>query len=753
MSSRKNSCNFDISQYIPKRTSSNGTNVVKMLEAFQPTLKQRNDSICSSSSRITVSNPDIFSRLLGKRLSLPTTLSQDRRIQVTLDADTFIRLWIKHLSNSLDIKLAVLYKLAVHADPDYFLFYHENGRQSTIPLNDDELVYICQISDDNRTNRVLVAPINGFMLVPRQRDDYSGSNYYVLKSTVVDSPTDTQLSDPDTISLPSSTVSSNEIWTTRPSSSTVSSNELWAIKPSSSASSRPSLPSSELWATKPLISSSDLWATKPSLPSSDLWATVPSTLTETRRPSASVLWPVEDQTNIPVEGISLYDPPTPQNDGPIMEFPTNDTLPSPVSDKPQTSESTSEEAIVMFGERPSVEKLYRDIDKYLPGHDLDKEILVEPAPPITAISPVVSRRLLGHRQSVRVVAKQAHQRWRQATTNVMMVNTLLRRKSTKMWDRPVERVKPGEETIIVATDTLTPTKFRWMRGNLIGRGSFGRVYHALNIAAGEWIAVKQLDMAVTASDHRNQELQDRSDALYREIRLLKDLDHENIVQYIGYDSDLKEGHTYIFLEYVPGGSISGLLHQYQSFDEPLVKFFTRQILCGLEYLHDKNILHRDIKGGNVLIDLDGVCKITDFGLSKNQKQGVYDPVSDHTNMKGTIFWMAPEVLSENYSAKVDVWSLGCTVLEMVTGRHPWTELTTLAALYQIGSHKAPEIPSHLSDEAKDFLQLCLKIKPEDRPTASELLQHPFVQPDPTYDFKTSLKMQKKKEEVPYPTNF
>lgn len=498
------------------------------------------------------------------------------------------------------------------------------------------------------------------------RSNYASnhSNYYVLESSDINSPTGTQLSDPDNISLPSSTVSSNELWATRPS-----------------------LPSSELWATKPSLSPSDLWAPEPSLSSSDLWATVPSILNEEKISSISSLWPVEDQrseSNAVFEGISLYDPPTPKNYQPSIGFPTNiNTPPSPIgSDKTQKSESTTEE-VVMFGERPSVEKLYRDIDKYLPGHDLDKEILVEPTQPATVISPVISRRLLGHRQSVRVVAKQAHQRWKQATNNVIMVNSLLRRKSTKMWGRAVERVKPGEERCIIAADTLTPTKFQWMRGNLIGRGSFGRVYHALNIAAGEWIAVKQLDMAVTPSDHRNQELQAHSDALYREIRLLKDLDHDNIVQYIGYDSDIAEGHTYIFLEYVPGGSIYGLLNQYQFLDEPLVKFFTRQILCGLEYLHARNILHRDIKGGNVLIDLDGVCKITDFGLSKNQKQGAYDPMSNNSNMKGTIFWMAPEILTNNYSAKVDVWSLGCTVLEMVTGEHPWMKLTTLAALYQV----------------------------------------------------------------------
>lgn len=130
-SPRKNSSNFDISQFIPKRTSSNETNVIKMLEAFQPTLKSNK----SHSPRIHANdNTNILSKLFGKRLPLPTCISEDRRIQVTLDADTFIRLWIKKNSNSLDIKYAVLYKLAIEAEPDYFLFYHENGVQSSESL-------------------------------------------------------------------------------------------------------------------------------------------------------------------------------------------------------------------------------------------------------------------------------------------------------------------------------------------------------------------------------------------------------------------------------------------------------------------------------------------------------------------------------------------------------------------------------------------------------------------------------------------
>jgi serine/threonine protein kinase len=133
---------------------------------------------------------------------------------------------------------------------------------------------------------------------------------------------------------------------------------------------------------------------------------------------------------------------------------------------------------------------------------------------------------------------------------------------------------------------------QWIRGGLIGKGSFGRVYHALNLVTGEWIAVKEVDTAITQADKLNRDMQEAADALYREVSLLKDLDHENIVQYIGYDSDVTEGHIYIFLEYVPGGSISSLLSQFRPFDETLTSFFTRQILKGLEYLHERHILHR-----------------------------------------------------------------------------------------------------------------------------------------------------------------
>jgi serine/threonine protein kinase len=136
------------------------------------------------------------------------------------------------------------------------------------------------------------------------------------------------------------------------------------------------------------------------------------------------------------------------------------------------------------------------------------------------------------------------------------------------------------------------TKIQWIRGALIGKGSFGRVYHAFNVAAGDFIAVKQVETPKTNGDILNAQQQEVVESLYQEITLLKDLDHEHIVEYLGYDTDDSEGVINIFLEYVSGGSISSRLARHGAFEEPVVKHFTRQILLGLEYLHDRSILHR-----------------------------------------------------------------------------------------------------------------------------------------------------------------
>ncbi|KAJ7883480.1 kinase-like domain-containing protein [Mycena olivaceomarginata] len=124
--------------------------------------------------------------------------------------------------------------------------------------------------------------------------------------------------------------------------------------------------------------------------------------------------------------------------------------------------------------------------------------------------------------------------------------------------------------------------------------------------------------------------------------------------------------TQFFLEYVPGGSIGSCLLKHGSFDEDVTKSFTSQILAGLEYLHSKGILHRYLKSDNILVEMTGVCKISDFGISKRMD----DQNDANRSMQGAVFWMAPEVINTQekvYSLKIDIRSVGCVVLEMWAG--------------------------------------------------------------------------------------
>lgn len=249
----------------------------------------------------------------------------------------------------------------------------------------------------------------------------------------------------------------------------------------------------------------------------------------------------------------------------------------------------------------------------------------------------------------------------------------------------------------------------WMKGSLIGRGTFGDVYLGLNPISGELMAVKQVELPVenSATEERKKSM---VEALHREIELLKEIEHENIVQYIGSQTD--DSYFSIFLEYVPGGSVAGLLSSYGAFQEPLVKSFVRQILKGLTYLHGKDIVHRDIKGANVLVDNKGGVKITDFGISKKVEENIMQgqAASHRPSLQGSIYWMAPEVVKQTqYTRKADIWSLGCMVVEMFTGDHPFPEFSQMQAIFQIGCYTAPNIPSNLSPDAQDFLKCTFQL--------------------------------------------
>ncbi|KAF9971795.1 hypothetical protein BGZ73_005158 [Actinomortierella ambigua] len=312
--------------------------------------------------------------------------------------------------------------------------------------------------------------------------------------------------------------------------------------------------------------------------------------------------------------------------------------------------------------------------------------------------------------------------------------------SQRQQQRPVVHMEAGkvmdrsQQGIYQHPQSGAIRTFRYLKGGLIGRGSFGRVYHAFNLDTCEMIAVKQVDLPTTLSERNCDRLKTSVKALFDEMEVLKDLEHENIVQYLGFSHT--DDTANIFLEYVSGGSIESCLKRSGPFPEAVIKFFSRQILLGLEYIHSKRIVHRDIKAANVLVDEQGTCKISDFGISKRNaaSQGGYD--EDVGSLQGSVFWMAPEmVTSKAYGAKVDIWSFGCLVLEMFTGQQPWKGYAPQQALFTIGSSSAhPPIPETICEEGQRLLARCFITDANLRPTAAELLQDPFVAEQPTFKF-------------------
>ncbi|KAI5384179.1 mitogen-activated protein kinase kinase kinase 3 [Lathyrus oleraceus] len=266
-------------------------------------------------------------------------------------------------------------------------------------------------------------------------------------------------------------------------------------------------------------------------------------------------------------------------------------------------------------------------------------------------------------------------------------------------------------------ENTTPNLSKWKKGKLLGRGTFGHVYLGFNSENGQMCAIKEV--RVGCDDQNSKECLKQ---LNQEINLLNKLSHPNIVQYHG--SEPGEESLSIYLEYVSGGSIHKLLQEYGPFKEPVIQNYTRQIVSGLAYLHGRNTVHRDIKGANILVDPNGEIKLADFGMAKH-----ITSAASMLSFKGSPYWMAPEVVmnTNGYSLPVDIWSLGCTLIEMAASKPPWSQYEGVAAIFKIGNSKdMPEIPEHLSNDAKNFIMLCLQRDPLARPTAQKLLEHPFI---------------------------
>ena len=262
---------------------------------------------------------------------------------------------------------------------------------------------------------------------------------------------------------------------------------------------------------------------------------------------------------------------------------------------------------------------------------------------------------------------------------------------------------------------------RWKVVESIGIGGFGQVIKAINLLNGSLFAVKRLFY-----NPENMPQVNFVEALKKEIEILKPLDNLHIVKYIG--SEMIRGSLYLYLEYLPGGSLAKLLYKTGPLPELTVANYTRQILEGLKYLHDNGIIHRDIKSENVLLDSDGCLKLSDFGCSRKYN----DDLSETglvSSMKGSLLWMAPEVMKQSgYGRKADIWSVACVVLEMLTAKPPWPEVDNqINLMMKIAIYnETPQIPPNVSSDCKDFLSKCLQKDAKLRPSASELLSHKYI---------------------------
>ncbi|KAF8898471.1 hypothetical protein BD779DRAFT_1607269 [Infundibulicybe gibba] len=311
--------------------------------------------------------------------------------------------------------------------------------------------------------------------------------------------------------------------------------------------------------------------------------------------------------------------------------------------------------------------------------------------------------------------------------------------------RVLDDEKPEDRSLVFLASSSSNISIRWQQGRFIGAGAFGSVYLAVNLDTGSPMAVKEIKFQELSG------LPNLYSQIKDELSVMEMLHHPNVVEYYGIE--VHRDKVYIFEEYCQNGSLAALLEHGRIEDEGIIQVYTMQMLEGLTYLHSKGIVHRDIKPDNILLDHLGVIKFVDFGaakiLAKNQRSiqrsrrgaDSFAPngmpsingLAMNNSLTGTPMYMSPEIIKNDKRGRhgaMDIWSLGCVVLEFATGKKPWSNLDNeWAIMFHIGvatQHPPLPEPGQLSELGISFIKQCLTIDPMKRPSAAELMDHRWM---------------------------
>ncbi|KAL0228863.1 hypothetical protein GEMRC1_013483 [Eukaryota sp. GEM-RC1] len=258
----------------------------------------------------------------------------------------------------------------------------------------------------------------------------------------------------------------------------------------------------------------------------------------------------------------------------------------------------------------------------------------------------------------------------------------------------------------------------YVLGDIVGKGAFGSVHKAHDRSKNRMVAVKESPIVT-------------SNEVMLEIEVLKKLSSPHVVSY--YDFIQTPENLYIVLEWCDS-SVRHVISKYGLFGESTAAHCIAQVLDGLIYLHEQAVIHRDIKSSNILMNHEGKVKLADFGVS-----ALVDGTRRAESVVGTPYWMAPEVIEQAGAvAQSDIWALGCTVIELIKGNPPYAHMAPMAALFRIVTDPCPPIPTDVSPDCSDFLSLCFKKDPRNRPCAKELRQHCWLKDFPPTQEKVPL---------------